>query len=172
MSNAYNFTALQTQSPYIPGNVITVGGYFALTQALGNGDTITFANAIPPSGVTAIEVLVYHPQLDTNASPTGAYEVGDSLSDGNAAARYLTGAVMGTNQTGAQIHNFSNVVPTISSGAYTKGVGYTYTSDENTSTNEANGYLDLVLTVTAGPATGAASGTIWIYFTYKCVGNI
>lgn len=168
---AYNFTNLQQQSPYIPGEVITVGAYFNLTGALANGDTITATNLIPPSGVQAMEVVVVSSQLDTNAAPTGVYSLGDNLLDVNAAARYILAGKMGTNQSGVNVIQYSNVAPTIVSGSYTKGVGYFYADDENTS-GTSNGYLNMVMTITNALATAANTGTIWLYFTYKCVGNI
>jgi hypothetical protein len=168
---AYNGVVLQQQSPFIPGEIITVGGYFNLSAPLANADTIVFSQMIPPGGVAAIEVVAYCNQLDSNAAPTGLYEVGDSLLDGNAAGRYITGAKMGSNSVGALVYSPSNVVPTIVSGAYTKGVGYFYADDQN-SAGTNNGYLDVVVTVTNALATAAASGTLWVYFTYRCVGNI
>lgn len=166
---AYNFTALQPVSPWSPGKTFTVGGYFKLTTGLANGDTITLANAIPPSGVTAIAAMVYSTQLDSNAAPTGTYSLGDSLADGSAAARYISGGLMGTNQAGRQIQTFSNVAPAFTGTAQNTGVGYQYTTDENSNVNQ--GYLDLKLTVTNALATAAGTGTVWVYFTYWCGGN-
>lgn len=168
---AYTGTNLQAQSAFIPGEVIRVGGYFNLTAGLANSDTITFSQLIPPNGVQVLEVYAYCSQLDSNAAPTGTYSVGDSLVDGNAVGRYITGAKMGSNVAGALVVSHSNVVPTIVSGSYTKGVGYLYADNENT-TGTNNGYVDLVLTVTNGLATAAASGTVWVYVAYRCVGNI
>lgn len=168
---AYSFTNLQSQSPYIPGEVIKVGAYFKLTGVLANNDTITAASLIPPSGVQILEVVVVSSQLDSNATPTGTFELGDSLADGNAANRYVSGGIMGTNQTGVNVVQYSNVAPTIVSGAYTKGVGYLYANDENTS-GTTNGYVDIIYTVTNALATAAATGNIWVYVTYQCVGNI
>lgn len=165
---AYNFKALQDQSPWVPGMTFTVGGYFKLTGALVNADTITFTNAIPSSGVTAISAVVYTTQLDSNATPTGTFSLGDSLADGSAAARYISGAKMGTNVAGQQIVTFSNVAPTFTGTDQTAGVGYLYTTDENS--NAAQGFLDLKLTVTNAVATAAATGTVWVYFTYYCGG--
>ncbi len=168
---AYNFTNLQQVSPYIPGEVMTVGAYFTLGGVLANGDTITAANIIPPSGIQALEVVVVMSQLDTNATPVATFSLGDSLLDGNAAARYVLAGVMGTNQPNVNVIQYSNVTPTITSGAYVKGVGYFYADDENTSGTN-NGYLNLVMTITHAFGTASASGNIFVYFTYRCVGNI
>ena len=134
-------------------------------------DTITFQNAITPSGIIAVDAMVRVSQLDSNASPIGIYELGDSATDGNQAARYISGGHMGSNVSGAQLVQFSNVAPAFTAGVQTVGVGYEYFTDENTVTNEGSGFLDLVLTVTTAPATAATTGTVWIYFTYYCVGN-
>lgn len=168
----YSGTNLQFQSPFIPGEDITVGGYFNLTAGLASGDTIVFSQMVPPGGISAVACYAYCSQLDSNAAPLGKYEVGDSGIDGNGPNRYITGANMGSNVAGALVVTHSNVVPTFAAGVQTKGVGYFYSTDENSPTNDGNGYLDLVVTVTTSPATASASGTVWVYFTYKCVGNI
>ena len=115
--------------------------------------------------------MVRTTQLDSNATPLGKYELGDSAGDTNAAGRLITGASMGTNVSGAIITNHSNVSPTFTAGVQVNGVGYEYFTDENSATNEPGGYLDLVLTVTTSPATGATTGTVWMYLIYYCVGN-
>ena len=157
---AYNFTLVPTTPPYIAGHPIRVSAYYTLGGALGNGDTITATGMIPPGGVQVLDVMVYHPPLDTNASPTGTYKVGDSLSSGS--ARYISGAVMGANlASGVQIRNSSNVAPSA-----TAGIGYTYSTNENSSGT------DIILTVTNALATAATTGTIVLEITYLCVGNI
>lgn len=171
---AYFFTPLQTQqvAPWKPGSTYTIGGFFNLTAGLASGDTITFTDAITPSGITAIEVLVYSTQLDSNATPLGAFELGDStIGDANAPHRFILSGNMGTNTPGRLVVNHSNVPPAFTSGVQTVGVGYQYLNDENSVTNEPNGQMDLVYTVTTSPATAAATGCIWVYFTYYCVGT-
>lgn len=169
---AYFFTPLQVTTPWKPGATFVLGAYFELTTGLALGDTITFSNAITPSGTTAIELLCYTSQLDSNATPLGAYKVGDStLSDANAPGRFITGGKMGSNVAGAQVVTYSNVAPAFVSGVQTVGVGYNYFNNENTTTNESNGYMDLIFTVTTVPSTAAATGTVWLYYTYYCVGT-
>jgi hypothetical protein len=171
---AYFFTPLQTASiaPWKPGSNFTIGGYFELTTGLASGDTITFTDAITPSGITAIEVLVYSTQLDSNATPLGAFEFGDStIGDANAPHRFILAGNMGTNSAGRLVVNYSNVAPAFTAGVQTVGVGYQYLNDENSVTNEPNGQMDLVYTVTTSPATAAATGTVWCYFTYYCGGK-
>jgi hypothetical protein len=180
----YNCTPLQAQTPWKPGATFQVGAYFELTAGLALNDTITFQNAITPSGITAIEAKVYCSQLDSNATPLGKFELGDSKVYGPdasfAPARYITGASMGSNVVGQQLVAHSNVAPSFqtyvlpdfgSTVVQVNGVGYNYFSSENSPTNEPGGFSDLILTVTTAPATAAATGTVWIYLTYYCVGN-
>lgn len=167
----YIATPLQSNTPWIPGATFVIGAYFELTAGLANGDTITWPNAITPSGITAIEAKVITTQLDSNAAPTGTFELGDSNGDANALGRFITGAKMGSNVAGQQLVTFSNVAPAFAAGVQTKGVGYNYFNDENSATNEANGFEDIILTVTNGLATAAGAGTVWMYLTYYCVGN-
>jgi hypothetical protein len=183
----YYFTPTQSNSPWVPGDTFTISAFFELTTGLANGDTIVWQNAVTPSGIAAIDVRVVTTQLDSNASPTGAFSFGDSdaysPTDAYAAARYILAGAMGTNQSGKLVVNYSNVAPvniTVTpsyppnSPSYVvqaNGIGYNYTNSENSPTNEPGGFLDLVYTVTAAPATAASSGTVWAYFTYYCIGN-
>ncbi len=168
----YIATPLQNQTPWYPGRTYVLGAYFELTgTALASGDTIVFQDAITPSGIIAIDAMVRTSQLDSNATPLGKFELGDSNGDSYAAGRFITGGSMGSNVSGGIVVSFSNVAPTFVSGAQVNGVGYEYFTDENSATNEAGGYEDLVLTVTTSPATGATTGTVWMYLTYYCVGN-
>lgn len=170
---AYIATPLQVTTPWKPGATFTIGAYFELpaATAFASGDTITWQNAVTPSGITAIEVLVYTTQLDSNATPTLVYKFGDTVpNDTNGPARYISGGKTGTNVAGQQVVTYSNVAPAFTAGVQTVGVGFTYGTDENSNSAEANGFNDLVLNFTAGPATGATTGTVWMYFTYYCVG--
>jgi len=168
----YVATPLQVQTPWSPGRTYVLGAYFELTgTGLASGDTITFQDAITPSGIIAVDAMVRTSQLDSNATPLGKYELGDSAGDTNAAGRFITSGSMGSNVSGAIVTTFSNVAPTFTAGVQVNGVGYEYFTDENSVTNEAGGFLDLVLTVTTAPATAATTGTVWMYLTYYCVGN-
>lgn len=171
---AYNFTSLQNgESPWIAGQVLTVGAYFNYASTTGaaglvNADTITASDLLPAGGVKVLSVMVVGAEADTNASPTATFRLGDSLTDSDAAARYITGASMGTNIASGQFMQVQNVVPTLVDGVQTKGVGYVY----NTNENDTNvGEIDLVLAVTAAVATAATSGVLYLYVTYACVGN-
>jgi hypothetical protein len=180
----YYFTPTQYNSPWVPGETFTVSAFFKLSAGLASGDTIVWQNAIVPSGISAVEMNVVSTQLDSNASPTGTFSFGDSDDyspvSSSAAARYILAGNMGNNAATPLVVNFSNVAPanqtiTPSDGpsyvVQKNGIGYIYTNSENSPTNEPGGALDLVYTVTASPATAAATGTVWAYFTYYCVGN-
>ena len=169
----YNFTNLQAQSPVVPGHTFRVGAYFELTGALANGDTIVATNFIPPDGVVILSALVYFAPLDTNATPTGTFELGDNQTDGPAAFRFITAASLGAVGGGSagQVHVYANTAPAFTNGVQTRGVGYMYADNENTTTSN-NGYYNMVLTVTAGLATAAATGTVYLEVDYLCQGNV
>lgn len=183
----YNFTPTQSNAPWKPGSTFVLSAYFELSAALAAGDTIVWSNAITPSGITAVDMRVVSSQLDSNATPTGAFSFGDSdnysPTDAHAAARYILAGTMGSNMAGRLVVNDSNVAPLnivvtpthpMNAPSYSvqaAGIGYNYFTSENSPTNEGGGFLDLVYTVTAAPATAATTGTVWVYFTYYCVGN-
>lgn len=171
---SYSYTNLQVQSPWIAGQTFTVGAYFNLASTnnsagVANGDTITAFNLIPEGGVKILSVLVTGAEMDSNSSPSGTFSLGDNLTDVNATARYIQGASLGTNLSNAQLVQYQNVAPTVTSGAFVKGVGYVYNTNQNSNPNA--GDVSAKLTVTASPATAATSGYTYLYITYACVGN-
>lgn len=159
---AYNFTLITTRPHWSAGDLQAITAYYDLGgTALVNGDTITATGMIPGDGVKIYDIYCSHTELDTNATPTGTYNVGDSTS----AARFISSAPMGANgvtTSGFQITNRSNFAPTSSNGVVTTGLGYIYTGTTAT---------DLVLTVNAAVATGATAGVIFLVVLYRCVGN-
>lgn len=171
---SYSYTNLQNKSPWIAGETFTVGAYFNIASTTGsagvaNGDTITALNLIPEGGVKILSVLVTGAEMDSNSSPTGTFSLGDNLTDTNATARYILAGSLGTNLYNAQLVQYQNVAPTVTSGAYVKGVGFVYDTDQNS--NAQAGNVSAVLTVTASPATAVTSGYTYLYITYACVGN-
>ena len=171
---SYSYTNLQVQSPWIAGQTFTVGAFFNLASTnssagVANGDTITALGLIPEGGVEILSVLVTGAEMDSNSSPSGTFSLGDTLSDSNAAARYILGASLGTNLSNAQLVQYQNVAPTVTDGAWVKGVGYVYNTNQNSNANA--GDVSAKLTVTASPATAATSGYTYLYITYACVGN-
>lgn len=173
MTQALSFTPTQTQSPWVPGETFTVSAYYTTLSgtALGSGDVITWANAVPTSGVTAIAASVVCTQLDGNASPTFTYDLGDTLSGDltNGLSRYILAGKGGSNSAGNLVRTDSNVPPVVTSGVQTKGIGFQYTTTEN-STGDTNGATDIIFTGISANATGATAYTVWVYFTYYCSG--
>jgi len=159
---AYNFTLIDSVSPWSSGQIFVARAYYDLNgTGLANADTITATGIIPGDGVEIMEVTVSHPELDTNATPTATYNVGDSGS----AARFISSAPLGVNgvtTSGFQIRNGINIATTTSSGVVATGAGYIYIGTTSAS---------LILTVNAAVATAATAGVIHLYVTYRCVGN-
>mgnify|MGYP003406075948 CR=1 FL=1 len=170
MAKSYKYTLLQDgNSPWMPGQIVTVGAYFNIASTtgsagFGDADTITATNLIPPNGVKILSVLVTGSEMDTNVAPTGTFKVGDATDP----ARFISAASQGTNVASGQLVQYQNVAPAFDAGVQTKGAGYEYATDQNT--NAQYGYVDLVTTITAAPATAATSGVIYLYVTYACNG--
>lgn len=115
-------------------------GEFALPGALADTDTITWSNLLPKGGAKVIDVQVFGVEVDTNATPTLTYTVGD----GTDADGYITTK---TGAAGASGQHFA------------KGDGALVDTDVTG--------RDVVLTVTADPATGATSGTLFVEVTVE-----
>lgn len=158
----FAFTLIDSNSIWSAGSVFVARAYYDLNgTGLAQNDTITATNIIPPDGVEIYEVWVSHPELDTNATPTGTYNVGDSGS----AARFISSAPMAVNgvtTTGAQVRNGINIATTTSSGVIATGAGYRYTGTSAST---------LILTVNAAVATAATAGVVHLMVLYRCVGN-
>lgn len=67
------------------GQQLTASGYYDLAGAItghaSTGDTITFTNILPYGGAKVVRTQVIAPELDTNATPTGTFIVGNSDDD-------------------------------------------------------------------------------------------
>jgi hypothetical protein len=67
------------------GQQLTASGTYTLVGGItghaSTGDTILFENIIPRGGAKVVAVQVVSPELDTNASPTGTFIVGNSDDD-------------------------------------------------------------------------------------------
>jgi hypothetical protein len=189
MSTVYTAVPLQSNAPWIAGEQCVAAFYFTLSAGFVLGDTVILPNAIPPAGVQETNVMIYHPALDTNATPVGTYDFGDNrtiytpatlsaaafcATDSFAEARYMLNAPMGKTGggSGGQVVNFTNVAPSFASppsNYQQNGNGYLY--QQSSSFICANqGYWNGVLTVTTAPATAATTGTMYFYVYYNCVG--
>lgn len=163
---AYNFALIQpldNQPPkYQPGFVYTaVFEYNLGGTALVNADTITTPTGSFPAnlGINILDVVVSHGELDTNATPTGTYAVGDA----NDSTRYIAAAPLGVNgvtTAGFVLNNRIAAAQTIANGVVTKGAGYLVNAAD----------YQMVLTVNAAVATGATTGCVRLLVTYICSG--
>lgn len=157
----YNFTLIDAVSPWSAGALFAVRGYYDLNGVgLVNGDTITATNIIAPDGVEIFETWVTFPRLDTNATPTGTFNLGDAV----VANRFIASAPLGSTNTiaGTQLKAGINVPTVTANGVITSGAGYRYTGTTNSS---------LVMTVNAAVATAATTGVVHLLVLYRCVGN-
>jgi hypothetical protein len=159
---AYNFTLITSIPHWSAGDLQAITAYYDLAGvALAQNDTITATGIIPGDGVKIYDIYCTHTELDSNTTPTGTYQVGDSGS----AARFLSSVPMGVNgvtTSGFQLVNRSNFAPTTTNGVVATGLGYIYTG-----TTASN----LILTVNGAVATGATTGVIFLTVLYRCVGN-
>jgi hypothetical protein len=149
---AYNFTLADPISPWAAGISYQVIATFSLTAALAINDTITATGIIPASGVEVTDLVIAHNELDTNATPVGTYAVGDDLSTNS----YIATAPLG-NSTDT---TFLDGVEQITSRSLIGSVYYTDLNPHN-----------IIMTITATPATAATTGLIKLIVNYRCVGT-
>ena len=117
------------------GQELTLKGYYDLTGALVNADTITWSGIIP-KGVKVVALRFFSPEMDTDASPTMTFIIGNT-DDTDGFLKTASGAF---NQATSQISYEGN-------GDL---IGTTITNQ------------DIVFTVNAAVATGATSGRLWV----------
>lgn len=115
--------------------ITTAFSKFALTAALGSGDTVALMTI--PGYAVMLDVILGTDELDTGSTAAITYSVGDSTSP----ARYISGAAQGNTVALAPTH--MNVA---------SGMGFQQSATDA-----------LLLTVTHAPSTGATAGNI--YFT-------
>lgn len=116
------------------GRDFTVLLKYDLAAALASADTITWTNALPNAKRQILDVEVWYPTLDTNATPTHGVKIGD----GTTTDAYLLAKVQ-------------KVLPQIF-----------YKGDGTSISTSFSGLRDIVLTCTANAATTVTSGTIWV----------
>ncbi len=165
---AYNFAQILPYSSYQPtwasGQLYCIDFEYDVSDgsALAAADTITTpSGALPDEGIRIVDVEISHPELDSNATPTGTYDIGDS----GAAARFLDGAVMGVagvTTAGYLVFNRINVEQALTAGVVSAGSGYLYAQGTDP---------QLILTVASAVATGVASGIIRMRVWFYCTGE-
>jgi len=160
---AYAFSSLTPDSSFPArtsvGQLYTIEFQYTLAGAVVTGDTFTTpAGALPSNGIRIAEVEVIAPRLDTNATPTGTFEVGDAT-DAN---RFIDAAPMGvTGITSAtyQIRQCINIPQGLTAGVVSTGSNYLYGSGTAPR---------LVMTLGGTIATAAATGTIRLKVSFYC----
>ena len=163
---AYNFSQIVPNSSYPPrylsGEQYSIDFEYTLGGALAQNDTITTpSSALPNNGIRIVETELMYPELDTNATPTGTFNVGD----GTSATRFVSGVPMGVagvTTSGFQLRQGINIAQGLTNGVVTSGSGYLYASGTNP---------QLVVTVGSAVATGASSGVIRLRVTFYCTGE-
>lgn len=136
---AYTGTVTRAAKAGGLGELSVAKGSYTFGTEIENADTITWTNILPGQGAKVVGFAVYGVELDTNATPTATFIIGDgSDTDG-----YLTtkgGAVGLQNSLAGQL--------------FYKGDGALIDTEVSS--------RNVVLTMTAATATGASSGTIYV----------
>ena len=168
---AYNFTLIEpyTQNAnvngsgakFLTGTVQVQEFEYAFSSVgLANGDTITTPlNALPINGCVILETEVISSQLDTNATPTGTFDLGDA----GLITRFIDAAYMGTGNAFGQVKVNINKAQTLTANVVTSGAGFLYPDGSNP---------QLVLTVISAVATAATTGYIRLKVFYNCDGDV
>jgi len=163
MATAYAFSSLVPDSSFPPkwstGMDQRIEFQYTLAGAVVTGDTFTTpANALPNNGFRVLEIEVISPELDTDATPTGTFSVGDS----GVAARFINAAPMGINgvtTSGEQMRTAINIAQGLTSGVVSTGSNYLYASGTSPR---------LVMTLAGTVATAQTAGTIRLIVTFRC----
>lgn len=140
---AYTGTVVGTPR-YDQGKDFTEQGYYTLGGAVASGDTFTFSNILPDAPVIVKDVVVIAPELDTDASPTGTFTVGD----GTDADGYIAGGLMGASGAAGQIKFHAN--------------------GDLVNTTSRPSSRNIVITLGGTVATAQTAGKIRVLVTYSC----
>lgn len=116
-------------------------GSYTFGAEIEDTDTITWSNILPAGGAKVVGFRVYGQEIDTNATPTATFIVGNT-DDTDGYLKTKGGAVGLQNSLAGQLF-YAGDGDLITSGSII--------------TNR-----NVVLTMTAATATGASSGTIYI----------
>lgn len=136
------------------GQQYTSVGAYTVGAAVAQNDTITFTNIIPAGGVQILSTRLLTPKLDTNATPTGVFILGDATDDN----RFIDAVSIGWTGAESYIDYDINVAPV--SGSSGTGAGYIYTAQTS-----------LILKINAAVATAASTGQIGLWISYYCIGQ-
>lgn len=133
------------------GMEYTAFGSYTVGAAVAQNDTITFTGLIPTNAVQILSTRLQTPKLDTNATPTGTWILGDSTDDN----RFIDAVSMGWDDEASYAMYDSNVVPSVANGT---GVGYVYTAT-----------TPLILKINTAVATAASTGQLGLWIKYYCI---
>ncbi len=141
---------------WIPGETLRITGQYelagALTSATNTTNTTYSIAMVPiPAGATVLAWNLSATDLDTHTTATITLNVGD----GGDTTRFASGLTLA--QAGGNAAAHQGVTITTSSGTINKGLGYKYTDGDT-----------IDITVAAGPATSATTGTILLSVEYYC----
>lgn len=163
MATAYDFSQLVPDSSYpartAPGMLYTTEFQYTLAGAVVTGDTYTIpADSLPANGIRIAEIEVICPELDTDATPTATFSVGDT----NSATRFINAAPAGLNgvtTSGYQMSTKINIAQGLTSGVVSTGTNYLYGSGTSPR---------IVMTIGGVVATAQTSGTIRLKVSFYC----
>jgi hypothetical protein len=163
MATAYAFSQLVPDSSFpakwSTGTDQRIEFQYTLAGAVVTGDTYTIpASSLPNNGFRILEVEVISPELDTDATPTATFSVGDT----NSATRFINAAPAGINgvtTSGYQMHTKINIAQGLTSGVVSTGSNYLYSSGTSPR---------LVMTIGGTVATAQTAGTIRMIVTFRC----
>lgn len=134
------------------GQIYLAHGYYTVGATVAQNDTITFTDIVHKNGVEIISTRLQVPKLDTNATPTGVFILGDSGDDD----RFINDVSMGWDDEATYVSYDINVASS------TTGAGYAY--------NPSSSATSLVLKVDSAVATAASTGHIGLWMAYYCKG--
>lgn len=159
-SNKYDSSGNALQRKWTPGEVLTTVGRWdftaALTSATNTTNTYYKGYLVPlPPYARVVDIKISTTNIDIGGN-TMTFNIGDA----GDATRYFSACTIG--QTGASprhadISNTTAVTITTSSGKQNKGIGYTYTAND-----------DIIFQVQTAPGTSATTGSIQAIVTYYC----
>jgi len=139
-----------------PGLEFTSYGYYSIGAAVAQNDTITFTDIIPAGGVEIVEIELQSPKIDTNATPTAVWIVGDATDDN----RFIDAVSGGWDDETSHVKYGMNVAST-TSGVIATGAGYRYTAAAS-----------LIAKIYTAVATAASTGFVALKVRYRCSGTV
>lgn len=153
-SNLYDAAGNALERRFVAGDTISVVGRWdytaALTSATNTTNTYYRGYMIPlPAGAQVVGFKIGITDSDSGATVT--FNVGDTTDT----TRFYS--ALTTGQAGGMAAEGSSVVPVVTSGVQSKGIGYTYTAA-----------TDLIFQIQTGSSGAASTGSIVYDVQYYC----